>query len=112
MNIYKSSGIAMGIALGLVICFIIFKYANNNHKVRTEYDERQRVIRNKGYKIAFYTALILNAFPVVMTAIHGGLLENGKLSPVFINLLALVMLAAMGIVMVIRDRMDRNEEKE
>ena len=175
MNIYKSSGIAMGIALGLVICFIIFKYANNNHKVRTEYDERQQVIRNKGYKIAFYTALILNAimlvlyygnlplpldpymahaavifisctvlgcysiwngaywglnndrrkylivlaatvilnaFPVVMTAIHGGLLENGKLSPVFINLLALVMLASMGIVMVIRARMDRNEEKE
>ena len=64
------------------------------------------------YLIVLAATVILNAFPVVMTAIHGGLLENGKLSPVFINLLALVMLAAMGIVMVIRDRMDRNEEKE
>ena len=175
MNIYKSTGILSGILLGLIICFIVFKFANNNHKVRTEYDERQRVIRNKGYKIAFYTALILNtimlalyygdlplpldpymanaavifisctvlacytiwndaywglnnnrrryfiilaatvllnAFPVFMTAIHGGLIENGKLSAVFINLLVLVMLAVIGIVMLVRARLDRNEDME
>ena len=175
MNIYKSTGILSGILLGLIICFIVFKFANNNHKAKTEYDERQQAVRNKGYKAAFYTSMILeavllvlyfgdiplpldpymanaavifisctvlacytiwndaywglnnnrrryfiilaatvllNAFPVVMTAIHGGLIENGKLSAVFINLLVLVMLAVIGIVMLVRARLDRNEDME
>ena len=175
MNIYKSIGIASGIVIGLIIGFIFFKLANKDHKVKTQYDERQQVIRGRGYKAGFYTAMILeavllvlyygnlplpadpymahaavifisctvlacytiwngaywglnndrkryyiilagavvlNAFPVVMTAVHGGLLEYGKLSSVFINLLALVMLAAIGIVMLVRDRLDRNEERE
>lgn len=175
MNNYKLIGIVSGIMLGLVICFIVFKYSNNNHKAKTEYDERQQEIRGRGYRVAFYTAMILeaillvldygnlslpadpylahaavifisctvlgcyaiwngaywglnndrkryfivlgvtvvlNALPVIMTATHGGLLENGKLSSVFINLLALVMLAVLGIVMLIRDNLDRNEEKE
>ena len=159
----------------LIICIIVFKYANKDHNVKTAYDERQQEVRGRGYRVAFYTAMILeavmlilyygnlplpadpymahaaviflsctvlacymiwngaywglnndrrryyiilaatvvlNAFPVVMTAVHGRLLEYGKLSSVFINLLALVMLAAIGIVMLIRDNLDRNEEKE
>ncbi|MBQ6509226.1 MAG: hypothetical protein IJI07_07120 [Flexilinea sp.] len=175
MNIYKSIGIASGIVFGLIICFIVFKFANKDHKAKTAYDERQQVIRGRGYRVAFYTAMILeviflvldygnislpvdpylvhasvifisctvlgchaiwngaywglnndrrryyivlaatvvlNAFPVIMTATHGELMENGKLSPVFINLLSLLMLAVLGIVMLIRDRLDRNEEKE
>lgn len=175
MNNYKLIGIVSGIMLGLIICFIVFKFSNNNHKVKTEYDERQQEIRGRGYRIAFYTAIILealflvldygslalpadpylthaavifisctvlgchaiwngaywglnnnrkcyfivlgatvvlNALPVIMTATHEGLMENGKLSPVIMNLLALVMLASLGIVMLVRDRLDRNEEKE
>ena len=175
MNIYKSIGIASGIVLGLIICIIVFKYANKDHNVKTAYDERQQEVRGRGYRAAFYTAMILeavmlilyygdlplpadpymahaavifisctvlgcyviwngaywglnndrrryyivlavtvilNALPVIMTVAHGGLLEDGKLSPVIINLLALVMLAAMGIVMLVRDRLDRNGEKE
>ncbi len=175
MNIFKSTGMLSGTVLGLIICFIIFKAANKDHKARTEYDERQQGIRGRGYRVAFYTAMILealmlaldfgglslpfepyqadaavifisctvlacyviwhgaywglnndrgryyitlgaavllNAFPVVMTAVRGGLTENGKLSPVFLNLLALAMLAVIGIVMLIRARLDRNAETE
>ena len=63
----------------------------------------------------YYTlgvTVFLNAIPVVMTAVNGELIENGKLSPAFVNLLVLVMLAVIGIVMLVRDRMDRNAEKE
>ena len=175
MNIFKSMGVVVGIVLGLIICVVFFKFANKDHKARSMYDERQQEVRGRGYKAAFYTAIILeavmlilyfgeiplpfdpymshamvifisctvlacytiwhdaywglnndrrkyyytlgvtvflNAIPVVMTAVNGELIENGKLSSVFVNLLVLVMLAVIGIVMLVRDRMDRNAEKE
>ena len=175
MNIYKSTGAAAGIVIGLIICFIVFKYANTNRKAGTEYDERQREIRGRGYKAAFYAAmlceavffvlylgnpalpfepfmahaavifvsctvlgcyliwngaywglnnnrrryliifgaaLVLNAIPVVGTLSHGGLLDGGKLSAVFVNLLACLMLIVMGIVMLVRDLLDRRTETE
>ncbi len=176
MNISKSFGMGFGIMVGLLLCVLIFKYVNTNHKVKTEYDERQQAIRGKGYTIAFYAAIImeavllvlsignvplfiepymahaaviflsctvlccytvwngaywglnnnhkryyiilaaafiLNAFPVIMTAVNGGgLIENGKTSPVCISLFAALMLIVIGIVMLVRDILDRKAEKE
>ena len=60
----------------------------------------------------FFLSTTTEIFPVVMTAVHGGLIENGKFSAVFINLLVLVMLAVIGIVMLVRARLDRNEDME
>lgn len=175
MNNFKSIGMASGILVGLVICFFVFKYSNSNHKAKTEYDERQREIRGKGFTAAFYAAmaleaiftivfyggnppllepymahagvifcsctilacyliwnkaywglnndtkryfiilavtLILNAFPVIMTLIRGEMIVDGKLSSVFINLLASLMLIIIGIVMLVRHLLDRESEKE
>ena len=175
MNIYKSIGVVSGIMIGLIICVILFKFANRDHKAKTEYDERQQEIRGKGYQTAFYAAMILeavmtvlyfgnlplpfepymahaavifisstvlacylvwhgaywglnndrrryyivlsvtvilNALPVIMTAVSGGLMEDGKFSSVCINLLVLVMLAMIGIVMLLRDYLDKKEAEE
>lgn len=57
MNITAFSGIVFGIITGLVICVILFRYANKDKKIKTSYDERQEAIRNRGYKYAFYTVL-------------------------------------------------------
>jgi uncharacterized membrane-anchored protein YhcB (DUF1043 family) len=50
MNISRSFGMVLGIVVGLILCILIFKYVNTNHKVKTEYDERQQVIREKDIK--------------------------------------------------------------
>ncbi len=175
MNIYKSIGIASGIVIGIIICILIFKYANTNHISKTDYDERQQEVRGRGYKAAFYTAmifeavmlvlyygnlplpfepymthaaaiyisctvlccyliwngaywglnnnrkryyiilavtLVLNAIPVIGAGTHGELLENGKLSSVWISLFALVMLVVIGIVMLLRNYLDRKAGEE
>ncbi len=57
MNAYASAGMAFGIMVGLVICVILFKIANKDHKVKSQYDERQEMIKGRGYKYAFYTML-------------------------------------------------------
>lgn len=65
MSIYRSAGIAFGIILGLVIAVILLRVANTNKKIKTDYDERQQMIRGKGYMYGFYTVLVYQALMVV-----------------------------------------------
>ena len=58
MNIAKLLGFSIGIIVGIVLAIIIFMKANKNGKVKTEYDERQTLIRGLGYKYSFYGTII------------------------------------------------------
>lgn len=40
------------------ICWGIFKSSNSDHKSKTQYDERQQVLRGRGYMIGFWTVLV------------------------------------------------------
>ena len=58
------AGLAVGLMVGLVLVVVLLKFANKDKKVKTEYDERQQTIKNKGYVIGFYsmvTALAIEA---------------------------------------------------
>ena len=53
----KGMGFIAGLIVGLVLVVIIFRIANTDKKIKSEYDERQLRIRGKAYKYAFYTML-------------------------------------------------------
>jgi hypothetical protein len=57
MSTKASVGMAMGIMVGLVICVILFRFANTDKKIKTQYDERQETIKGRGYKYSFYTMM-------------------------------------------------------
>ena len=57
-NIFRSAGVAVGIAFGLILAVALVLISNNNRKVKTEYDERQLKVRGDAYRYAFYTVLI------------------------------------------------------
>ena len=57
----KGIGFITGLIVGLILVVILFKYANTDKKIKTEYDERQEKVRGKAYMYAFYTALIVEA---------------------------------------------------
>ena len=57
----RSVGLAIGVLVGLLLAVILLRYMNRDHKVRTEYDEMQKSIRNQGAAYAFYTVLIFEA---------------------------------------------------
>ncbi len=70
MNSYnygRSVGMVIGVVIGLVLAVILLRYMNKNHKMRTEYDEMQKGIRNQGYKYAFYTVIIFEALLCLLT---------------------------------------------
>ncbi len=56
-----SIALSVGILVGLVIALFLLRYTNKNHRMRTEYDEMQKQVRNQGYMYAFYTVLVLEA---------------------------------------------------
>ena len=65
----KTQGLALGVVTGLIIGFILvvvfLKFANKDNKAKTEYDERQKVIRGKGYMAGFYTFVVLLAIETI-----------------------------------------------
>ena len=63
----RSVGVAIGVLMGLVICVCVFKASNTNKKIKTEYDERQLLVRGKGYTAAFYTLVIYEALMMLLT---------------------------------------------
>ena len=52
-----SLGFIIGLMVAAVLLVFIFKFANKDGKVRTEYDERQKAVRGKAYRYAFYTEI-------------------------------------------------------
>ncbi len=67
LSIGRATGVLTGIVFGLVICFILFKRLNNDHKVKSEYDERQRLIRGRSYMFAFYGTIIAEAIMICLS---------------------------------------------
>jgi len=57
----SSFGFVIGLIVGLILVVCLFKYANKDGKIRTEYDERQKAVRGKAYKYAFYTDIFVQA---------------------------------------------------
>lgn len=49
----------IGLAAGLLVGVIFLKLLNKNKKIKTDYDERQELIRGKGYKYAMFTTWVL-----------------------------------------------------
>lgn len=65
-NLFKSAGPAVGILIGLIIAVALILIANNNRKVRSEYDERQLRVRGDAYRYAFYSVLIYEVIVFIL----------------------------------------------
>ena len=70
MNYYTSLGFVIGLMIAAIALVFIFKYANKDGKVKTEYDERQKAVRGKAYKYAFFTEVFAQC--VLMLLFMGG----------------------------------------
>ena len=171
----KSVSYFIGIVIGIILILVVYKFGNRNHKMSTDYDERQKKARGKGYQYGYYAMMIyeavllilyigeislpvesyvlhftgmligamvlstyciwhdaywglnnnrrrygliflvlgiLNAVPVIGSAMHGGLLENGKLATSGLNMGVLVMLTVIGAELLIKAQMEKREVDE
>ena len=66
-NEARMIGVAVGIAVGLLIVAFVLRFINRNKAMATEYDEMQKQIRGVGYRYAFFTVMIFEAFLCILT---------------------------------------------
>lgn len=66
MNYYRTMGVITGLMVGLILCVVLFKFANKDKRTKTEYDERQQLVRGKAYTYSFYTMVIAQAVLMVI----------------------------------------------
>ena len=67
MNIMMMAGVAVGLFVGLILVVILFKFANTNHRMKTEYDERQKEVRGRAYMAAFYTMMVFEVIFMLLS---------------------------------------------
>lgn len=61
MNPYYALGVLVGVLVGLLLVVVFMKAINRDGKIKTEYDERQKEARGKGYMYGFWAIIIANA---------------------------------------------------
>ncbi len=87
MTVARILGMASGIFVGIILCVVLFRYANKDKKIKTSYDERQEAIRNVAFKYAFYTVM---AYEMILMA--SGVAGLSFPSPVYIvNFLGIIL---------------------
>ena len=51
-------GVLVGVLVVGFLCLFLIKRTRRDRRLRQQYDERQRLIRGRGYGIAFYTVVV------------------------------------------------------
>ena len=63
-----SLGVICGIMIVVLLFMVLLKKLNNNNEIKTKYDERQQMVRGKGYKYSFWTMVALIVLCIVFEA--------------------------------------------
>ncbi len=68
MSSARSAGFAVGIMVGIILVVCLFRLANKDGKTKSEYDERQKLIRGCGYKYGFFAMTVVEALMMCFSA--------------------------------------------
>lgn len=90
MDTEMFAGVVCGIIVGIILVVILLKITKTNGKIKCEFDERQEMIRGRGFKYGFYTLLIYDAVY--------GVVDLTVEKPYADNLLMLVIGIAISVV--------------
>lgn len=60
MNMEYLLGLLIGLGVGGILLAIVLKITKKDGSIKCKYDERQQLVRGKGFKYAFFTLIIYN----------------------------------------------------
>ncbi len=78
MGYYLGAG--AGVIVGLILIAVVFKFVRKDGSYRCKYDERQELVRGRGFKYGFLTMLIYQAGVTFFGNILEGFIELNILS--------------------------------
>lgn len=96
MSVGYVLGIGAGILCGIFVAILIAKMTRKDGSVKCKYDERQEIIRGRGFKYGFYTLLIYFALDIFLEELLERFAEQSVI--LFIGMcLGLAVYAVYGI---------------
>lgn len=75
-------GILCGAAVGVILVVLILKWTKKDGSSKCKFDERQQLVRGRGFKYAFFSLVICNA---VYAAVDAGMEEKLIDAPVGVS---------------------------
>lgn len=61
------TGVIIGAIIGIILVILILKLTKTDGDIKCKYDERQELVRGKGFKYAFFTLLFYNFAAACLT---------------------------------------------
>ena len=65
-------GVTVGLVIGLLLVVVLLKFSRKDGSLKCKYDERQELVRGRGFKYGFFTLLVYELFYMM----YGYLLEG------------------------------------
>lgn len=62
MNSAEFAGILSGLVIGMVLVIVILRLTKKDYSLRCKYDERQQLVRGRGFKYGFFTLMLYDIF--------------------------------------------------
>lgn len=62
-----SVGVLIGVAIGVLVVIIVLTATKKNDTLRSQFDERQELVRGKGFKYGFFTMMSCNGIAAILT---------------------------------------------
>ena len=87
MNSFASTGLIVGIMVGLIIVVFVLKYINRDNKLKTDYDERQKAVRGRSYMFGFYATMITCCIMLVLDTADEGIIHVLGMNAFFLPIL-------------------------
>ncbi|MBE5883791.1 MAG: hypothetical protein E7291_05195 [Lachnospiraceae bacterium] len=63
------AGIVFGVILGILIVVIMLAATKKGERVKCDYDERQEIVKGKGFQYGFFTVIICNAILIFLSVL-------------------------------------------
>lgn len=60
------AGVVVGVLFGLVFVLLIIAFAKTNNGEKARFDERQEVVRGRGFKYGFFTTLVAGGAMIIL----------------------------------------------
>ncbi len=93
---YKA-GIIVGTVVGILLFCVLIRFMRNNGSMKADYDERQELIRGRGYKLGFFTLLILEVVSILLKEFYGELPVEASMEQFILICLSIMVFVSYAI---------------
>ena len=90
LNLPYVLGVLCGILVGVIALVFLMKWMKKDGSYKCRFDERQELVRGRGFKYGFYTIIVCNMiYALLATAIEKTVIEAGT---------AMILIVIIGVV--------------